>query len=161
MKSQVIPSPIKGKVKNLKDINDSAFASGALGKGVAIEPAEGKLFAPVSGTVSVLFPTNHAIGIKSDNGIEIINSYWINTVQLDGKHFTAHMKQGSHIEKGQFLIEFDGKAIKKAGYPLTTPVVVTNQDKYAISTINEHRSESSGCINRAESKIIHAIGGVS
>lgn len=137
VKSEEIPSPIKGKVINLKDINDSAFSSGALGKGVAIEPSEGKLYAPVSGTVSALFPSNHAIGIKSDNGIELLIHIGLNTVQLDGKYFKAHVKQGSRIEKGQLLIEFDIEAIKNAGFELTTPVVVTNHDKYSISTISE------------------------
>ena len=136
-KDQVIGSPINGTVKKLADIDDTAFASGALGQGVAIEPAEGKVVAPVSGTISVLFPTNHAIGITSDDGAEILIHVGMDTVQLDGKHFTAHTEQGSHVEKGQLLIEFDGQAIKEAGYPLTTPVVVTNQDQFEISTINE------------------------
>lgn len=136
-KDQVIGSPFNGTVKKLADIDDTAFASGALGQGVAIEPAEGKVVAPVSGTISVLFPTNHAIGITSDDGAEILIHVGMDTVQLDGKHFTAHTEQGSHVEKGQLLIEFDGQAIKKAGYPLTTPVVVTNQDQFEISTINE------------------------
>lgn len=136
-KDQVIGSPFNGTVKKLADIDDTAFASGALGQGVAIEPAEGKVVAPVSGTISVLFPTNHAIGITSDDGAEILIHVGMDTVQLDGKHFTAHTEQGSHVEKGQLLIEFDGQAIKEAGYPLTTPVVVTNQDQFEISTINE------------------------
>ena len=136
-KDQVIGSPFNGTVKKLADIDDTAFASGALGQGVAIEPAEGKVVSPVSGTISVLFPTNHAIGITSDDGAEILIHVGMDTVQLDGKHFTAHTEQGSHVEKGQLLIEFDGQAIKEAGYPLTTPVVVTNQDQFEISTINE------------------------
>lgn len=136
-KDQVIGSPFNGTVKKLADIDDTAFASGALGQGVAIEPAEGKVVAPVSGTISVLFPTNHAIGITSDDGAEILIHVGMDTVQLDGKHFTAHTEQGSYVEKGQLLIEFDGQAIKEAGYPLTTPVVVTNQDQFEISTINE------------------------
>ena len=136
-KDQVIGSPFNGTVKKLADIDDTAFASGALGQGVAIEPAEGKVVSPVSGTISVLFPTNHAIGITSDDGAEILIHVGMDTVQLDGKHFTAHTEQGSYVEKGQLLIEFDGQAIKEAGYPLTTPVVVTNQDQFEISTINE------------------------
>ncbi len=136
-KDQVIGSPFNGTVKKLADIDDTAFASGALGQGVAIEPAEGKVVSPVSGTISVLFPTNHAIGITSDDGADILIHVGMDTVQLDGKHFTAHTEQGSYVEKGQLLIEFDGQAIKEAGYPLTTPVVVTNQDQFEISTINE------------------------
>lgn len=133
-KAEMISSPFNGEVKALSEIKDAAFASGALGKGVAIEPSEGKLFAPVSGIVSVLFPTNHAIGITTDQGAEILIHVGMDTVQLEGKHFTAHIKQGARVEKGQLLIEFDIAKIKEAGYPLTTPVVVTNPDQYQIDT---------------------------
>lgn len=129
--NQVVASPFQGTVKPLSELDDAAFASGALGRGVAIEPAEGKLYAPVSGTVSALFPTKHAIGITASSGAEILIHIGMNTVQLDGKHFTAHVAQGAQVEKGQLLIEFDIEAIKKAGYQVTTPVVVTDTEKYA------------------------------
>jgi beta-glucoside PTS system EIICBA component len=128
----VVASPFKGEVMALDQIQDAAFASGALGKGVAIEPAEGKMFSPVSGTVSVLFPTNHAIGITTDEGAELLIHIGMDTVQLNGKHFTAHTTQGARVEKGQLLIEFDIEAIKAAGYPVTTPVVVTNHDQFQL-----------------------------
>ncbi|WP_462413007.1 beta-glucoside-specific PTS transporter subunit IIABC [Neobacillus sp. Marseille-QA0830] len=130
----VVASPLTGNVMALSEIEDAAFASGALGKGVAIEPSEGKLVSPVSGTVSVLFPTNHAIGITTDDGAELLVHIGMDTVQLNGQHFTAHTKQGARVEKGQLLIEFDIEAIKAAGYPVTTPVVVTNPDQYKIVT---------------------------
>lgn len=126
----VVASPLKGEVMPLDQIKDAAFASGALGKGVAIEPTEGKLFSPVSGTVSVLFPTQHAIGITTDNGAEILIHIGMDTVQLNGKHFKALTTQGARVEKGQLLIEFDIDAIKAAGFSVTTPVVVTNHDRY-------------------------------
>ncbi|HDX9579701.1 TPA: PTS glucose transporter subunit IIA [Bacillus pseudomycoides] len=129
-KSNVISSPFNGEVMALSTIKDAAFASGALGKGVAIEPSEGKLFSPVSGTVSALFPTNHAIGITTDQGAELLIHIGMDTVQLDGKYFSAHIAQGDHIEKGQLLIEFDIASIQKAGYAVTTPVVITNPDQY-------------------------------
>lgn len=132
LKVETVVSPLNGEVKSLANIEDAAFASGALGKGVAIEPTEGKLYAPISGTVSVLFPTNHAIGITSDDGPEILVHIGMDTVQLEGKYFTAHTPQGSRVEKGQLLIEFDVNAIKKAGFVLTTPVVVTNYDNYEV-----------------------------
>ncbi|KOR83534.1 PTS beta-glucoside transporter subunit IIABC [Bacillus sp. FJAT-22058] len=132
LKVETVVSPLNGEVKSLANIEDAAFASGALGKGVAIEPTEGKLYAPISGTVSVLFPTNHAIGITSDDGAEILVHIGMDTVQLEGKYFTAHTPQGSCVEKGQLLIEFDVNAIKKAGFALTTPVVVTNYDNYEV-----------------------------
>ena len=128
---QIIASPMQGLVKPLSEIRDAAFSSGALGKGVAIEPTEGKLFAPVSGIVTALFPTKHALGITADSGAEILIHIGMNTVQLNGKHFTAHVEQGAQVEKGQLLVEFDIEAIKQAGFEVTTPVVITDTDKYA------------------------------
>lgn len=119
-------APITGEVKPLDQSSDAAFASGALGKGVVIVPAEGKVFAPVTGTVTVLFPSLHAIGITSDAGVELLIHIGINTVQLNGDGFTAHIKQGDHVTQGQLLVEFDMEKISAAGYSLETPVLVTN-----------------------------------
>ncbi|QQZ09861.1 beta-glucoside-specific PTS transporter subunit IIABC [Heyndrickxia vini] len=130
LKNEIISSPFTGDVKSLSELKDAAFASGALGKGVAIEPSEGKLVSPASGTVSALFPTNHAIGITTDQGAEILIHIGMDTVQLDGKYFSAHTTQGARVEKGQLLIEFDIDKIKEAGFLLTTPVVVTNHEHY-------------------------------
>ncbi|KAA0762304.1 beta-glucoside-specific PTS transporter subunit IIABC [Bacillus sp. SH5-2] len=128
----VITSPFEGKVIELSSIKDAAFASGAIGQGVAIEPSIGKLFAPVSGTVSALFPTNHAIGIVTDYGAELLIHIGMDTVQLGGKHFSSHVAQGDRVEKDQLLIEFDIKEIQAAGYVVTTPIVITNTDKYDV-----------------------------
>ncbi|QWG30204.1 PTS beta-glucoside transporter subunit IIABC [Bacillus mycoides] len=128
----IITSPFEGKVIQLSSIKDAAFASGAIGKGVAIEPSIGKLFAPVSGTVSALFPTNHAIGIVTDYGAELLIHIGMDTVQLGGKHFSSHVAQGDRVEKGQLLIEFDIQGIQAAGYVVTTPIVITNADKYDV-----------------------------
>ncbi|WP_394184095.1 beta-glucoside-specific PTS transporter subunit IIABC [Metabacillus halosaccharovorans] len=135
--TEEIASPLKGEVKILSDIKDEAFASGALGDGLAIEPIEGKLFAPASGTVSALFPTNHAIGIKTDQGAEILIHIGMDTVKLGGKHFSAHTSQGARVEKGQLLIEFDIKQIKAEGLPVTTPVVVTNYKDFNLQKTSE------------------------
>lgn len=129
--NQIVASPMEGLIKPLSEIGDAAFSSGALGKGVAIEPTEGKLFAPVSGIVTALFPTKHAIGITANSGAEILIHIGMNTVQLNGKYFTALVEQGAQVEKGQLLIEFDIEAIKKAGFEVTTPVVITDTEKYA------------------------------
>jgi beta-glucoside PTS system EIICBA component len=137
VQDEELVSPLNGKVLALSEIEDAAFSSGALGHGVAIEPSEGKLVAPVSGTVSVLFPTNHAIGITTDSGAEILMHIGMDTVQLDGKYFTAHTTQGEYVKKGQLLIEFDIEQIKKAGKPLTTPVVVTNHKEYNLVLTNQ------------------------
>lgn len=137
VQNEELVSPLNGKVLALSEIEDAAFSSGALGHGVAIEPSEGKLLAPVSGTVSALFPTNHAIGITTDSGAEILMHIGMDTVQLEGKYFTAHTTQGEYVKKGQLLIEFDIEQIKKAGKPLTTPVVVTNHKEYSLEVTNQ------------------------
>ena len=130
MKEEILTSPIKGTVKPLSEVKDEAFASGLLGKGIAIEPKEGKVIAPANGTLTTLFPTLHALGITTDNGAEILIYVGMDTVKLDGKHFKARVKQGDRIKKGDVLLEFDINAIRKAGYSLETPVIITNFDKY-------------------------------
>ncbi|WP_418444849.1 beta-glucoside-specific PTS transporter subunit IIABC [Catenibacterium sp.] len=123
---ETIVAPVEGTIKPLEESSDAAFASGALGKGVVIIPSVGKVYAPVSGTVTVLFPSLHAIGITSDSGVELLIHIGINTVQLEGKGYTAHIKQGDHVDCGQLLVEFDMDYISKEGYSLETLVLVTN-----------------------------------
>lgn len=142
LRNELVGSPLNGKIKSLEEIEDTAFASGALGKGIAIDPSEGKVFSPVSGTVSALFPTHHAIGITSDEGAELLIHVGVDTVQLEGKHFNAHIVQGDRVERGQLLIEFDVEAIKKEGFILTTPVVVTNHDQFEMTGTSEQQVKS-------------------
>ena len=129
--NHVITSPFTGTVKDLSEIKDAAFSSGALGKGVAILPTVGKLYAPVDGEVVSLFKTKHALGLKSKTGIEVLIHIGMDTVKLEGKHFNAKVNQGDQVKKGDLLIEFDIAAIKAAGYSLLTPVLVTNPTDYA------------------------------
>ncbi|SDD02258.1 PTS system, beta-glucosides-specific IIC component [Terribacillus halophilus] len=137
--NDVIASPFQGSVVPLSEIKDEAFATGALGKGVAIIPSEGKLYAPASGVVSVLFPTKHAVGITTDNGAEILIHIGMDTVQLDGKFFEAQVKQGDRVEKGQLLIEFDLESVQNAGFDITTPVVVTDVKDYNLVAATEEK----------------------
>ncbi|MDI3530084.1 MAG: beta-glucoside system component [Thermoanaerobacter sp.] len=130
IKQETVVSPLKGEVKALSEIKDEAFSKGVLGKGVAIEPTEGRVVAPVDGTVTTLFPTGHALGITSDKGTEILIHIGMDTVQLEGKYFHAKVKQGDNVKAGQILVEFDIDAIKKEGYSLTTPIVITNSNNY-------------------------------
>ncbi len=129
-KKDVISCPINGKVMDLDQVKDAAFASGTLGQGVAITPTEGKVTAPFDGTVVMLFPTKHAVGLMSDNGCEIIIHVGMDTVQLNGKYFEAHVKEGDKVKKGDLLISFDKDAIEKEGYSLDTPILVTNTKDY-------------------------------
>lgn len=130
IQSEIIESPLTGEVINLADTSDTAFASGALGRGVAIIPSEGKLVSPVNGKISALFGTNHAIGIETEQGAEVLVHIGIDTVQLNGEFFKAYVSQGDNVKKGQLLIEFDIEGIKSAGYDTVTPVVVTNDQEY-------------------------------
>lgn len=127
----MIASPLKGEVVELNKVEDEAFSTEVLGKGVAILPVEGKLIAPVDGEVLSLFPTGHAIGLKTDFGAEILIHIGTDTVKLEGKFFTQKVKIGEKIKKGQTLIEFDIEGIKKAGYSVVTPVIVTNTEEYS------------------------------
>ena len=127
---QVVYSPLKGTVKKLSEAEDEAFASGALGKGAAVVPTEGKVVAPTDGTIVTLFPTNHAIAIETDSGAELLIHVGLDTVQLDGKYFYPKVKEGDKVKKGDLMLEFDINEIKKAGYVLTTPVIVTNTDEF-------------------------------
>lgn len=137
-------SPLTGTPIPLAEIKDEVFASGALGKGVAIEPTEGKLVSPVAGTVTILFPTLHAVGITAEDGSEYLLHVGMDTVQLEGKYFKAHVKQGDHVVPGQLLTEFDIEGIKSAGYPVTTPVIVTNSADYLDLLITEEKSVTAG-----------------
>lgn len=126
----IIISPLKGEVVNLSEIEDAAFSSGVLGDGVAIIPSDGKVVSPVNGVVTTLFPSLHAIGILSDEGVEVLIHIGLNTVQLDGKGFSAKIKQGDKVKKGQEILTFDMETIKSAGYSLVTPVVITNSSQF-------------------------------
>lgn len=129
--TDIIYSPIKGKIVKLENVLDEAFSSGALGKGIAIEPFEGgKVFAPFDGVIETAFPTKHAIGLTSEKGVELLIHIGMDTVKLDGKYFISHIEEGQKIKKGDLLMEFDTEKIKEAGYSIITPVVITNSDDY-------------------------------
>ncbi len=130
VKKEILTSPIKGTALSLSQVKDDAFAQGAMGKGIAVEPSEGKVVSPFDGTVLTLFPTKHAIGLVSDNGMELLIHIGLDTVQLNGKFFEAHVSQGDHVTRGQTLITFDLEAIKRAGYTTQTPIVITNTSDY-------------------------------
>ena len=124
-------SPLKGKAVALADVPDETFSTEVLGKGAAVEPAEGTVFAPADGEVSMLFDTNHAIGLTLDNGMEILIHIGINTVELNGEGFTAHVSDGERVTRGQKLISFDKALIESKGYKTVTPVIITNADDYS------------------------------
>ena len=128
--SAEVVSPLAGQVKPLSQATDPVFSSGVMGEGVVIEPSQGELVSPVNGTVTVLFPTKHAVGIVSEEGVEMLMHIGMDTVSLDGKGFEAHVEQGDKVVVGQQLISFDMDVIKEAGLVAETPVIVTNQDDF-------------------------------
>ena len=132
-----IQSPLLGHAKSLSQAPDPVFAQGVMGQGLVIEPLEGELVAPVAGVVSAIFPTKHAIGLISDEGVELLMHIGMDTVNLDGKGFTAHVKQGDQVAVGDALISFDIEMIKAAGYSVDTPVIVTNQNDFQTDVTRE------------------------
>ena len=130
VKTVQLVSPLDGQVKPLSQATDPVFSSGVMGQGVVIEPSQGELVSPVNGTVTVLFPTKHAVGIVSEEGVELLMHIGMDTVSLDGKGFEAHVTQGDKVVVGQQLISFDMEVIKEAGLVAETPVIITNQDDF-------------------------------
>lgn len=128
--SEGIASPVNGKAVPLSEVPDPTFAEEMLGKGAAVEPSEGRFYAPVSGTISTVFPTKHAIGITGDKGEEILIHVGLDTVQLDGKYFETAVSEGQHVETGTLLLTCDLEKVREAGYKTITPVIVTNPEDY-------------------------------
>lgn len=126
----VICSPLTGRAIPMHEVPDDTFAAEVLGKGMAVIPSEGKVVAPCHGEISTLFDTKHAIGITTKGGTELLIHVGVNTVELEGKHYKAHVAQGDRVKPGQLLLTFDIQKIQEAGYPVVTPVIVANTDDY-------------------------------
>lgn len=123
-------APMAGKAVAITQVPDPTFAEGMLGNGIAIEPTEGKVYAPCDATVDMMFPTGHAVSLVADCGAEILIHVGLETVSLEGKPFTIHAANGDKVKKGQLLIEVDLKAVEAAGLKTITPMVVCNTDNY-------------------------------
>ena len=138
-----------GTVLPLVDVKDPTFSSGALGAGTAVEPTEGKLYAPADGKITVAFPTGHAYGLRTEDGLDLLMHIGMDTVELDGKHFTPKVAKGDTVKRGDVIAEFDIPAIKAAGYPLATPLVITNSKKLAESV--QDAQNSGAAVTNADS----------
>ncbi|MEC0127557.1 beta-glucoside-specific PTS transporter subunit IIABC [Paenibacillus pabuli] len=123
-------SPMAGEVVELKEINDVTFAGEHMGKGIAIRPTSGRVVSPINGVVQTVYRTKHAIGLVTDDGVEMLIHIGQDTVQLKGQHFTAHVKDGDRVNVGDLIMEFDLQAIKDAGYETVTPIIITNTSNY-------------------------------
>ena len=130
LKGEEVLSPLHGELIELSEVKDKTFASGAMGKGVAIKPVEGILISPVNGHIEMIFNTKHAIGLKSDNGAEILIHIGMDTVNLQGKYFEVLKNAGDNVKVGDELIRFDIEAMESEGYDVTTPIIVTNSQEY-------------------------------
>lgn len=143
----VVDSPVEGRTISLADVPDEVFASGAMGKGIAVYPSKGEIVAPMDATVSVLYPTMHAIGLTLDNGVEMLIHIGIDTVNLDGKFFEKHANVGEHLTKEQRIVSFDMQGIEAAGYDLTTSVIITNSNNYvAIGSTKDNHIETNSSL---------------
>ena len=150
-----IGSHMVGSVVLLADVKDPTFSSGALGAGTAVEPTEGKLYAPADGKITVAFPTGHAYGLRTEDGLDLLMHIGMDTVELDGKHFEPKVAKGDTVKRGDVIAEFDIPAIKAAGYPLATPMVITNAKKAAASV--EDIQASGASVTNADSLLKVAL----
>lgn len=130
-KETVIAAPVKGECIPISEVADPTFAEEILGKGVAIKPSEGKFYAPADGTITTLFPTGHAVGMTTPDGVEILIHVGLDTVQLKGQFFDAKVNDSQSVKKGDLLLEADLDEIKKAGYDTVTPVLICNSSDYS------------------------------
>lgn len=143
-KLEGICAPVAGKAVAITEVPDPTFAEGMLGNGIAIEPAEGKVYAPCDATVDMMFDTGHAVSLVSETGVEILIHIGLETVSLEGKPFTVHVHNGDKVKKGQLMIEVDLEAVKAAGLPTITPVLICNTDAYPTFKTHVGRDVSNG-----------------
>lgn len=126
----VIGAPVAGKLVSIKEVSDPTFGDEILGKGAAIIPSDGRVYAPVDGKVATVFPTGHAIALVGSDGEEVLIHVGLDTVKLNGKYFTIHVEEEQQIKKGELLLEADLDQIRAAGYDIITPIVVCNTDDF-------------------------------
>lgn len=145
----VIGSPVKGKAISLKEVSDPTFAEEILGKGAAVIPSEGRIYAPADGEIGMVFETLHAVSMTTDSGAEVLIHVGLDTVQMNGEGFTGHVKAGDHVKKGDLLLEVDLEKVKAAGYDTVTPVLICNTPDY-----ESVEGAGSGDVNAGDDLII-------
>ena len=130
-----IASALTGKIVNIENVPDQVFSQKMMGDGVAIEPTEGKVVSPINATVETIFPTKHAIGLKGEDGLELLIHVGLDTVNLKGEGFTAHVQSGDKVKAGDVLVEFDLEYIRANAPSTITPIIVTNHDQFTLSAV--------------------------
>lgn len=126
----VVGAPVAGSLVSIRDVSDPTFGEEILGKGVAIIPSDNRIYAPVDGKVATVFPTGHAVAVVGNDGMEILIHVGLDTVKLNGEHFTIHAEEGQEVKKGDLLLEADLEQIKASGYDIITPIVICNTDEF-------------------------------
>ena len=147
-----IAAPVKGECIPISEVADPTFAEEILGKGMAIKPTDGKFYAPCDGTISTLFPTGHAVGLTTSEGVELLIHVGLDTVQLKGQFFNSKVEADQAVKKGDLLLEADIEEISKAGYDTVTPVLICNSDEYS-----KIECKTSGAIAPGEDIITCAV----
>lgn len=142
--TDAVCAPITGEAVPISQVSDPTFSEEILGKGIAIRPAEGKVFAPCDATVDMMFDTGHAVSLLADFGAEILIHVGLDTVNLKGKHYTIHAKSGDKVKKGDLLMEFDAAAVAAEGYDIITPVVICNSGDYEVFKPHVSQSVTAG-----------------
>ena len=137
-------APAAGKLVPLSEVSDPTFSEGILGQGAAVIPTGNQFFSPVDGTVNTVFPTGHPAALTSSDGVEVLLHIGLDTVKLNGKHFTIHVEEGQQIKKGDLLLEADLEQIKAAGYDTITPVIVCNTEEFAEIAMAEVQAVEAG-----------------
>ncbi|MGD6897319.1 PTS sugar transporter subunit IIA [Bacillus sp. UMB0728] len=148
----VLKAPLTGKAVDLAEVPDPVFSEKMMGDGLAIEPSEGIVVSPVDGEVVQVFPTKHAIGLRAENGAEILIHIGLETVSMKGEGFETHISEGSKVKTGDKLVSFDIDLVKEKAKSTVTPVIITNGD--ALSSIEK---KSLGAVNRGETPVITVI----
>lgn len=128
-----LTSPVNGKMVNLKEVPDKVFASEMMGIGVAFISNDGKVYSPCNGKLTTVFPTKHALGIKTDEGAEILIHFGLDTVQLAGEGFTQIAEEGQKIKKGDLILKADIEFLQRKGYRIETPMIITNSDEFNVN----------------------------
>lgn len=143
-KGIIIVSPMRGTCVSMKEVSDPTFSEEILGRGVAIKPVEGKVYSPADGMITTMFPTGHAVGITTDEGVELLVHVGLDTVAMKGDGFNIIAKEGQRVRKGDLLIDADLEKIEKAGYDTITPVVICNSDDYIEINVNTDNKVGAG-----------------
>lgn len=140
----VLTAPISGKMLALENVPDPVFAKKMMGDGIAVDPVNGKVVSPIDGKIIQVFPTKHAVGISTNNGVEILIHIGLDTVNLNGEGFTSHVNEGDQVKQGELLISFEIDLVREKAKSTVTPIIITNTEDIAEISINDKDNVTAG-----------------